>query len=793
MMNLFKRRMLLLHFLLLTITHLTLSDEAPEDNSVNDGLKITIPPFDQEVFMLPISSWPGEGQTLKVVTEHVPDTTKTRSAISLKKSIVSFSVLYAQKGNQWQLRIRKGARNRAEKNLCGSTISTRRNNSLSISAYSDVSHNLTFNIKVVTVTDFTMTVNETRNMTGITPDAPKVIRFEIPEEDPDYYYELSVTSEDRTCMYVGISLGSDCFNDQIKSIKTSRLWTRMIKRGFFNIEPAVFGPSFYVSLLPLRNSNECQSKLSSMSKFVPPSKNVTIRLTKRTKDYSIPVSVCILSTFACGLVLLAILLLGWHWQHRYNAKIVNSQRANTLRVRINNAAQETIVRRGATKEVSIAENQENLSPKIRQSRAFGVSFRPSPSDRLDSTIRSVADIQDNDKNCEMVNLCRDFEKAPTKKKEYVISRFLQEKLTVASTSELIKNDNFFRRQRSKTFLLLLPMTSVYYLLPSIQMVYATLRRFKDTGSLELCNLNFGCSRPYGTFDDINHIISNCGYISYGVIFIVIVHLKRRFLLNKTKQDIRGKFGIPAQHSLFYCMGLCMILQGVFSVIFHMCPSNTSLQFDTTMMYVMLILVFVKTYQFRHPDFSFDAYTVMYSLLLILCLEASSLYIEEVTGKTVFYSIFGISYILILIYVITDFYFYGAIGTSFPKFLPAILYNSCYNKQILYPHRLLIFTIIIIVNIALMVYFCIDRTSEEGAKSLSTPILVILGINAPGYLLMYMVNKVIEAWRCQESRGWKSRKAMRFFSLILIIIVIILGAIAMRFYTHKLQSRNKTPP
>ena len=133
-----------MHFLLLTITHPTLSDDArnvtiqpfdqtlseedPENNSMNVGRNVTIKPFDQEVFMIPISSWPEEGQILKVVTEHIPDT--TRSARSLIHGTVAFSVLYAQKGNQWQLKLRKGVRNRAEKNLCGSTISKRGNHSL---------------------------------------------------------------------------------------------------------------------------------------------------------------------------------------------------------------------------------------------------------------------------------------------------------------------------------------------------------------------------------------------------------------------------------------------------------------------------------------------------------------------------------------------------------------------------------------------------------------------------------------------------------------------------------------
>ena len=111
---------------------------------------------------------------------------------------------------------------------------------------------------------------------------------------------------------------------------------------------------------------------------------------------------------------------------------------------------------------------------------------------------------------------------------------------------------------------------------------------------------------------------------------------------------------------------------------------------------------------------------------------------------------------------------------------------------MYPRRLIAFSVILIVNIVLMIYFVADRSLDEGIKSLSTPILIILGINGPGYLLMYMVNKVIEVWRCQESRGWKSRKMMRVFSLLLLILFIILGAIAMRFYSRKLQSRNQTP-
>lgn len=50
--------------------------------------------------------------------------------------------------------------------------------------------------------------------------------------------------------------------------------------------------------------------------------------------------------------------------------------------------------------------------------------------------------------------------------------------------------------------------------------------------------------------------------------------------------LHGPAGAHLLHS-------CTPPQGIFSCVFHVCPSNISLQFDTTMMYVMLILVFVK--------------------------------------------------------------------------------------------------------------------------------------------------------------------------------------------------------
>ena len=104
----------------------------------------------------------------------------------------------------------------------------------------------------------------------------------------------------------------------------------------------------------------------------------------------------------------------------------------------------------------------------------------------------------------------------------------------------------------------------------------------------------------------------------------------------------------------------MILQGICSGIFHLCPGFTSLQFDTTVMYIMLILSFIKIYQFRHPDLVFEAFHVMYSFSILIAMEAASIYISSTISKVVFNLIFIVLYTVGFSKVSIDCYYYGVV-------------------------------------------------------------------------------------------------------------------------------------
>ena len=154
-----------------------------------------------------------------------------------------------------------------------------------------------------------------------------------------------------------------------------------------------------------------------------------------------------------------------------------------------------------------------------------------------------------------------------------------------------------------------------------------------TGNLDLCYFNYLCKVPSLGLEDFGHVFSNVSYVMGGIIFIVLccVRMNRyqvvliKFLcilvpLLRTSQEhlrqlqrldakeagnsacpgiIRQRQkGIPEQYGIFFALGLALVMEGVLSGSYHICPTKVNFQFDTTFMYVIGVLLFLKFYQFR---------------------------------------------------------------------------------------------------------------------------------------------------------------------------------------------------
>ena len=69
--------------------------------------------------------------------------------------------------------------------------------------------------------------------------------------------------------------------------------------------------------------------------------------------------------------------------------------------------------------------------------------------------------------------------------------------------------------------------------------------------------------------------------------------------------------------MYYAMGLALIMEGIMSGCYHVCPNHTNFQFDTAFMYTISILILLKIYQTRHPDINANAYTAFGVLAFII--------------------------------------------------------------------------------------------------------------------------------------------------------------------------------
>ena len=86
----------------------------------------------------------------------------------------------------------------------------------------------------------------------------------------------------------------------------------------------------------------------------------------------------------------------------------------------------------------------------------------------------------------------------------------------------------------------------------------------------------------------------------GGLFMVFVW-RRELMYQQLVTENPGidrKYGIPNHPGLFYAMGFALIMEGLMSGSYHICPNHSNFQFDTAFMYTIAILCMLKIYQFR---------------------------------------------------------------------------------------------------------------------------------------------------------------------------------------------------
>ncbi|XP_066469842.1 SID1 transmembrane family member 1 isoform X3 [Tiliqua scincoides] len=351
-------------------------------------------------------------------------------------------------------------------------------------------------------------------------------------------------------------------------------------------------------------------------------------------------------------------------------------------------------------------------------------------------------------------------------------------------SDLSRKDRRIVSKKYKIYFWNIITIAVFYALPVIQLVITYQTVVNVTGNQDICYYNFLCAHPLGVLSAFNNILSNVGHVLLGFLFLLIVlHrdiLHRRSL--KTNDTHTMEYGIPKHFGLFYAMGIALMMEGILSACYHVCPNYSNFQFDTSFMYMIAGLCMLKLYQARHPDINASAYSAYASFAVVICLAV----LGVVFGKNAvwFWVLFSIVHVVASLGLSTQIYYMGRFkidvyDSDMGIFRRAVmvLYTDCIQQcsRPMYMDRMVLLIVGNLVNWSFAIFGLVYRP-----KDFASYMLGIFICNLLLYLAFYVIMKL------------RSSERLLPIPLFCIVATAVVWATALYFFFQNLSSWEETP-
>ncbi|XP_044305589.1 SID1 transmembrane family member 1 [Varanus komodoensis] len=346
-------------------------------------------------------------------------------------------------------------------------------------------------------------------------------------------------------------------------------------------------------------------------------------------------------------------------------------------------------------------------------------------------------------------------------------------------SDLSRKDRRIVSKKYKIYFWNIITIAVFYALPVVQLVITYQTVVNVTGNQDICYYNFLCAHPLGVLSAFNNILSNVGHLLLGFLFLLIV-LRRDILHRRsleTKDIYVTEYGIPKHFGLFYAMGIALMMEGVLSACYHVCPNYSNFQFDTSFMYMIAGLCMLKLYQTRHPDINASAYSAYASFAVVICLAV----LGVVFGKNAlwFWIFFSVIHIVASLGLSTQIYYMGRFKIDLGIFRRAImvLYTDCIQQcsRPMYMDRMILLVVGNLVNWSFAIFGLVYRP-----KDFASYMLGIFICNLLLYLAFYVIMKLRNAERLLP------------IPLFCIVATAVVWAAALYFFFQNLSSWEETP-
>ncbi|KAM6044947.1 SID1 transmembrane family member 2 isoform 3-T4 [Theristicus caerulescens] len=346
-------------------------------------------------------------------------------------------------------------------------------------------------------------------------------------------------------------------------------------------------------------------------------------------------------------------------------------------------------------------------------------------------------------------------------------------------ADLARKDKRVLRKKYQIYFWNIATIAVFYALPVIQLVITYQTVVNVTGNQDICYYNFLCAHPLGNLSAFNNILSNLGYVLLGLLFLLII-LQREISYNRAlmRNDAHAlECGIPKHFGLFYAMGTALMMEGLLSACYHVCPNYTNFQFDTSFMYMIAGLCMLKLYQKRHPDINASAYSAYACLALVIFFSVVGVVFGK--GNTAFWIVFSVIHIVATLLLSTQLYYMGRwkLDSGILRRILHVLYTDCVRQCSgpMYVDRMVLLVMGNIINWSLAAYGLIVRPNDFASY------LLAIGIcNLLLYFAFYIIMKL------------RSGERIKLIPFLCIIGTSVVWGFALFFFFQGLSTWQKTP-
>jgi len=377
-----------------------------------------------------------------------------------------------------------------------------------------------------------------------------------------------------------------------------------------------------------------------------------------------------------------------------------------------------------------------------------------------------------------------------------------------------KRDDSYRSSRQ--YLSLIFIIGFFYALPAWSAVRSKMDEIENTGNMDICFYNAYCRKPLGVFKDFGHVFSNIGYIILGITFFFVIQITKAKRRNSSFLDQcrwnffslgtpplitpeQAKNGVLVQYGIYQALALALCMEGIMSSCYHVCPTNNNFQFDTTFMYIMGFLIFIKLYQNRHPNQTPSSITTFFIISTAMSFVVIQRYLPSIQSVHILFWVIFYAFYLAFVFYITfqkeDVLFRDSIKAIFQ--CGKNMCCGCWNTgEIQNIFTCVIFwfnTVLFLFDITKRLYITIQAEGEAKMKytDVADVLLFIFVGNGIVYMIFYLITKCCLARKERSEDQEQKLKTAEFPGKFRFLFLLLgIGFIAAALFFFKIVSTDK---